>query len=116
MIKFVIFDLDGTLLNTLVDLKESTNFALSQFGFPIRSLEEVRNFVGNGVAKLIERAVVENCEKDVEEKCLAIFKQHYSNNMYNNTAPYDGIIDVLKELRANGIKIGVVSNKFDSTV
>ena len=116
MIKFVIFDLDGTLLNTLVDLKESTNFALSQFGFPIRSLEEVRNFVGNGVAKLIERAVVENCEKDVEEKCLAIFKQHYSNNMYNNTAPYDGIIDVLKELRANGIKIGVVSNKFDSAV
>ena len=62
MIKTVIFDLDGTLLNTLEDLKDATNFALSEFGYPKRSLEEIRCFVGNGVKKLIERAVPDNCE------------------------------------------------------
>ena len=75
MIKTVIFDLDGTLLNTLLDLKESTNYALRQFGYPERTLEEIRYFVGNGVRKLIERAVPETCE-NVEE-CLDVFKKHY---------------------------------------
>ena len=116
MIKTVIFDLDGTLLNTLEDLKDSTNYALVQFGFPQRSLEEVRHFVGNGVQKLIERAVPTICDKETCKKCLAVFKEHYSQNMYNHTAPYMGILDVLKKLRQNEIKIGVVSNKFDFAV
>ena len=116
MIKTVIFDLDGTLLNTLEDLKDSTNYALVQFGFPQRSLEEVRHFVGNGVQKLIERAVPAICDKETCKKCLAVFKEHYSQNMYNHTAPYVGILDVLKKLRQNEIKIGVVSNKFDFAV
>lgn len=116
MIKTVIFDLDGTLLNTLEDLKDSTNYALVQFGFPQRSLEEVRHFVGNGVQKLIERAVPAICDKETCKKCLAVFKEHYSQNMYNHTAPYMGILDVLKKLRQNEIKIGVVSNKFDFAV
>lgn len=114
MIKTVIFDLDGTLLNTLEDLKEATNFALSKYNYPTRTLEEVRCFVGNGVRKLIERAVPENCQ-NVEE-CLAVFKQNYSEIMYNHTAPYNGILKILSDLKANGIKIGVVSNKFDSAV
>ncbi len=114
MIKTVIFDLDGTLLNTLEDLKDATNFALSKFGYSARSLEEIRCFVGNGVRKLIERAVPENCE-NVEE-CLAIFKKNYSENMCNHTNPYNGILEILKTLHDNGIKIGVVSNKFDSAV
>lgn len=114
MIKTVIFDLDGTLLNTLEDLKDATNFALSKFGYSARSLEEIRYFVGNGVRKLIERAVPENCE-NVEE-CLAIFKKNYSENMCNHTNPYNGILEILKTLHDNGIKIGVVSNKFDSAV
>lgn len=114
MKKFVIFDLDGTLLNTLEDLKDSTNFALSEFGYPERTLDEVRSFVGNGVRKLIERAVPPDC--DNVEECLECFKNHYSENMYNKTAPYDGIVEVLKELRARGLKIGVVSNKFDFAV
>lgn len=114
MIKTVIFDLDGTLLNTLEDLKNATNFALSEFGYPKRSLEEVRCFVGNGVRKLIERAVPENCE-NVDE-CLCIFKKNYSENMCNRTVPYNGIVKILKDLKSNGVKIGVVSNKFDSAV
>ena len=116
MIDTVIFDLDGTLLNTLEDLKNSTNFALSEFGFPERSLEEVRSFVGNGVRKLIERSVPQSCDKETTEKCLEIFKKNYSENMYNNTAPYNSILEILKDLRNNGLKIGVVSNKFDSAV
>lgn len=116
MIDTVIFDLDGTLLNTLEDLRNSTNFALSEFGFPERSLEEVRSFVGNGVRKLIERAVPQSCDKETTEKCLEIFKKNYSENMYNNTAPYNSILEILKDLRNNGLKIGVVSNKFDSAV
>ena len=116
MIKTVIFDLDGTLLNTLEDLKDSTNYGLVQFGFPQRSLEEVRHFVGNGVQKLIERAVPAICDTETCKKCLAVFKEHYSQNMYNHTAPYVGILDVLKKLRQNEIKIGVVSNKFDFAV
>ncbi len=114
MIKTVIFDLDGTLLNTLEDLKEATNFALSQFNYPTRTLDEVRCFVGNGVRKLIERAVPENCQ-NVEE-CLSTFKKNYSEIMYNHTAPYNGILKILSDLKANGIKIGVVSNKFDAAV
>lgn len=114
MIKTVIFDLDGTLLNTLLDLKESTNYALRQFGYPERTLEEIRYFVGNGVRKLIERAVPENCE-NVEE-CLDVFKKHYEKNMYNNTVSYNCIETMLKTLKSEGIKLGVVSNKFDLAV
>ena len=114
MIKAVIFDLDGTLLNTLEDLKESTNFALAYFGYPTRSLEEVRNFVGNGVRKLIERAVPKDCSNT--EECLEIFKKNYSENMYNHTKPYNGILEILKNLHQENLKIGVVSNKFDAAV
>lgn len=116
MIKTVIFDLDGTLLNTLDDLKDSTNFALSQFGFPTRTLEEVRQFVGNGVKKLIERAVPDDCDEEITSKCLTIFKEHYSKNMYNHTKPYNGILYVLENLHNQGLRIAVVSNKFDSAV
>lgn len=114
MIKTVIFDLDGTLLNTLLDLKESTNYALRQFGYPERTLEEIRYFVGNGVRKLIERAVPEGCT-NVDE-CLDVFKKHYEKNMYNNTVSYNSIETILKTLKSDGIKLGVVSNKFDLAV
>lgn len=116
MKKAVIFDLDGTLLNTLDDLADSTNYALSRFGYPTRTIEEVRQFVGNGVAKLIERAIPEGKNNPNLEKCLAIFKENYAQNMYNKTAPYNGIIEMLSNLKSKGIKIAVVSNKFDLAV
>lgn len=116
MKKIVIFDLDGTLLNTLDDLADSTNFALSKFNYPTRTIEEVRQFVGNGVAKLIERAIPEGKNNPNFEKCLAIFKENYAQNMYNKTAPYNGISDMLANLKSKGLKIAVVSNKFDLAV
>lgn len=116
MKKIVIFDLDGTLLNTLDDLADSTNYALSKFGYPTRTIEEVQQFVGNGVAKLIERAIPDGKNNPNFEKCLSIFKENYAQNMYNKTAPYNGIIEMLSNLKSKGIKIAVVSNKFDLAV
>lgn len=116
MIKAVIFDLDGTLLNTLEDLTDSTNFALKHFGFPLRSIEEVCSFVGNGVALLIERAIPNGKKNENYEKCLEIFKQNYSQNINNKTKPYDDIINLLKNLKNKGYKTAVVSNKFDKAV
>ena len=112
----IIFDLDGTLLNTLEDLMLSTNYALKSFNYPERTLEEIRNFVGNGVAKLIERAIPNGrCNPDFEA-CLECFKSQYSQTLKAHTAPYDGIIDMLLKLQEKGYKIAVVSNKFDKAV
>lgn len=114
--KIVIFDLDGTLLNTLEDLTDSTNYALEKFGYDKKSLNEVKSFVGNGVSKLIERSIPGGLNNINFERCLEIFKQHYSNNMFNKTKPYPGIINLLKKLKSENVKIAVVSNKFDLAV
>lgn len=116
MIEAVIFDLDGTLLYTLEDLKNSTNFALREFGYPERTLEEVRQFVGNGVRKLIERAVPDGTDTGITEEVLRVFKENYGQNMYNCTKPYNSIEKLLLELKQNGLKTAVVSNKFDLAV
>lgn len=116
MIDTVIFDLDGTLLYTLEDLTDSTNAALEHFGFEKRTVSEVRSFVGNGVKKLIERAIPDGVENPVFEECLGFFKSHYEKNMYNKTKPYDGVLELLKKLEDSGIKTAVVSNKFDEAV
>lgn len=112
----IIFDLDGTLLNTLDDLNDSLNFALTTCGYEPRTLDEVRQFVGNGVQKLVERAVPPHCTAEDIQICLATFKEHYSKNMENKTRPYDGIIKLLQSLKKNNIKIAIVSNKFDAAV
>lgn len=114
-IKAVIFDLDGTLLNTLDDLADSVNRTLQKFGFKTRTIDEIRNFVGNGVGLLIKRSMPEKAEEHFG-KCLEMFKADYSENMRTKTAPYEGIIDLLKELRKKNLKIAVVSNKFDGAV
>lgn len=113
---FAIFDLDGTILDTLGDLRDSVNFALSKNNLPERTTEEIRQFVGNGIRLLIERAVPENTSDDVTDKCFDDFKVHYKDNSANLTKPYDGVIEMLNELKNNGIKLAVVSNKADFAV
>lgn len=107
-----IFDLDGTLLDTLDDLAQSTNHALREIGMPERSLAEVRQFVGNGVRKLIERAVPEGTSPEVTEETLAVFKAHYIDHGLDTTKPYEGVCEMLEELKREGKNIAVVSNKF----
>lgn len=112
--KLIIFDLDGTLLDTLADLHASVNFALEKHGFPLRSIDEVRSFVGNGMALLISRALPENTPDEVVSAVLKTFKEHYSLHSTDNTAPYEGIAELLVQLKGAGCRLGVVSNKADS--
>lgn len=116
MYSLAIFDLDGTLLNTLGDLHSAVNFALRKFRFPERSLEEIRTFIGNGVVKLMERSTPEGTDPVTQLKCLDIFRKHYLGHMADTTAPYEGVTELLKSLRGEGIKIAVVSNKLHPAV
>lgn len=116
MIDTIIFDLDGTLLNTLDDLTDSVNYALEKFGFPLKTDEEVRNAVGNGVAKLIERVIPDGANNSSYEETLTAFKMHYERHCKDKTKPYDGILSMLDELCAKGYKLAIVSNKFDTAV
>ena len=112
----VIFDLDGTLLDTLEDLCDSTNFALAEFGYPKRSLQEVRSFVGNGIGVLIEKALPQGKADPLYGQVLETFKAHYTLNCNNKTHAYEGINELLERLNEAGYKIAVVSNKVDSAV
>lgn len=115
-IKAVIWDLDGTLLDTLDDLAASTNAALMQHGMPVRTREEVRAFVGNGVRKLMMRAVPDGEENPAFEAALASFVAHYGAHSQDHTKPYDGILTVLDTLSAMGVCHAIVSNKIDFAV
>lgn len=110
--KNYIFDLDGTLLDTLDDLTASTNYALHEFGMPVYSRDQIRMFVGNGVRKLIERAVPGGATNEKFEEVLSVFQQHYLQHGMDHTVPYAGIVDLLTKLRAEGRRVAVVSNKF----
>lgn len=112
MYKTYIFDLDGTLLNTLGDLAASTNYALRQYGMPEHTIDDVRRFVGNGVGKLIERAIPEGLANPQYEDVLATFRKHYMLHSLDTTAPYPGIESLLHSLRSHGCNVAVVSNKF----
>ncbi len=116
MIKMIIFDLDGTLLNTLEDLVNSTNYALAKFNFPLKTTEEVRFAVGSGVEKLLECVVPEGKNNKDFYNCLAIFKDYYSQHNCDKTQPYQGIFELLHRLKQANIKIAVVSNKYDLAV
>jgi len=109
-----IFDLDGTLLDTLGDLAAAVNYALRKHGMPERSIDEVRRFVGNGVRKLMQRAVPEGEENPQFEETFATFRQYYLDHSLDTTHPYDGVPELLKELRSRGCRTAVVSNKFDA--
>lgn len=112
----VIFDLDGTLLNTLEDLKDSVNYALGKMGMPLCSLEEVRAYVGNGVRRLMELAVPDGEKNPRFEEAFEVFKKHYSVHCNDKTAPYPGIMELLAKLKEQGYKTAIVSNKFYDAV
>lgn len=107
-----IFDLDGTLLDSLTDLAISCNYALRVNNMPERSLDEVRHFVGNGVKKLMERAIPDGLQNPAFEKTYNDFRQHYLVHNLDNTKPYPGVISLLQRLHSEGKNIAVVSNKF----
>lgn len=110
----VIFDLDGTLLNTLGDLRAATNHALEVRGLPPHSMEEIRQFIGNGIRLLIRRAMPEGTPEAEIDAALDDFKAYYAAHIHDRTVPYDGILQLLTALRKRGIKVAVLSNKIDS--
>lgn len=110
----VLFDLDGTLLDTLDDLADSVNGILGKHGFPLRTREEIRRFLGNGSEQLMRQALPE--ETTDFANYLAEYQAYYKGHMAEKTKPYDGILELLDALRQAGLKIGVVSNKFDTAV
>ncbi len=116
MKKAVIFDMDGTLLNTLEDLYLSTNAALARYGYPERTLEEVRQFVGNGAYNLMCRAVPGGEEDPRLGDCLNAFEEHYGRHLNDHTGPYEGIPELLEKLRQKEIPMAIVSNKPDFAV
>ena len=111
-----IFDLDGTILYTLVDLKNSMNFTLKKFGFPERALDEVRRFVGNGIRNLIIRAAPKGTDEKTIDEMFEVFNEHYAVHCNDNTKSYDGIDELLKKLKEQKVKTAVVSNKADYAV
>ena len=116
MIRAVVFDLDGTLLNTLEDLANATNWALRQHDIPERSLEEVRQFVGNGVRRLMERAVPANTDVELFEQVFADFRSYYVGHCQERTCLYDGVPQMLRSLKEQGLHLAIVSNKLQAGV
>lgn len=112
MIQTIIFDLDGTLVNSVDDIANSCNFALSEVGYKTHPIEAYKYFVGNGVLKLVERALPqEGVSDEIFNQVLEIYTEHYKKHCFDQTRPYDGITELLGKLREKNFKIGVVSNK-----
>lgn len=117
MKKLVIFDLDGTLLNTIDDLGVAANYALEQCGFPTHQISSYPFFVGNGVKRLLERVLPEDARTEaLAEQMRMHFMQYYDNHNVNKTVPYPGIVELLEQLASRGVKMAVASNKYQSAV
>lgn len=112
----VIFDMDGTLLDTLGDLADAVNATMREFGFPERTLEEVRTFVGNGVKVLIDRSLPEGVDPCTAENALLFYKVYYSKHSMIKTGVYPGVIELLEKLKSENVPCAIVSNKVDSAV
>lgn len=116
MTKAVIFDLDGTLLNTLGDLTAAVNHGLAACGLPARTEAQVRGYVGDGVKELIARACPADAEESTKAAVLAAYLPYYAAHNMDLTAPYEGVMELLTDLRQQGVKTAVVSNKHDPAV
>ncbi|MCR5596095.1 MAG: HAD family hydrolase [Lachnospiraceae bacterium] len=115
-INTVIFDMDGTVLNTLDDLTDSVNYVLDRFGLPARTASEYRQFFGNGIKYALECAVPSETDKETIDNMLPIFKEHYDAHCLDKTRPYEGIVELMEQLSVRGYKMAIVSNKIDSAV
>lgn len=115
-INTVIFDMDGTVLDTLDDLTFSMNHVLEQFGMPPRTRKDYRAFFGNGVRYALEKAVPQGTSGEMIDRMLPVFKEHYNAHCLDHTKPYEGIPELMKELKEKGFKMAIVSNKIDSAV
>jgi len=111
-----VFDMDGTILNTIDDLTDATNYAMEKMGYPIHTVTEVKGFVGNGIKKLIERAVPKDTSDEDRVKTYDFFTDFYKIHCKDKTGPYPGIMELLTELKQSGKKLAVVSNKADYAV
>ena len=111
--KLVLFDLDGTLIDTLEDLNLAINYALNKNNFPTRSLEHTYNAIGNGVFILMQRSLPEGTDKETHARCLQDFKDYYKEHYLVNSHPYEGMVEVIKELKQRGYTLGVVTNKYN---
>ena len=115
-INTVIFDMDGTTLNTLVDLANAVNYVLSTFDMPTHEIEEYRKWFGNGIRYAIRCAVPESTSEETIDKMLPVFKKYYGIHCLDETRPYVGILDLMKVLKEHGYKMAIVSNKIDPAV
>lgn len=112
----VIFDLDGTLLDTLDDLTDSVNYAMQKFGFSAHTRAEIRAFLGNGAPTLLERSIPQGVQNPAYEAALAAFKAYYAEHCEDKTKPYEGVPEMLAGLKKEGYHLAIVSNKFDGAV
>ena len=111
-----VFDLDGTLLNTLEDLADAVNYSLKKNKMPLCTITQVCQYVGNGIVKLMERAVPSGKDNPVFEQALSDFKEYYAEHCHDKTALYPGVLALLQNLKKKGVKMAVVSNKADFAV
>lgn len=112
----VIFDMDGTVLNTLEDLTDAVNHVFSQFDLPPRTIDEYRKFFGNGIGYAMRCAAPEGTPDELIDKMIPVFREYYDKHCLDKTRPYDGILELMKTLKAKGYKMAIVSNKIDSAV
>ncbi len=112
----VIFDMDGTLLNTLEDLTDSINYTLEKYSYPTKTVAQVCSYVGNGIKLLVERAIPEGAQDPRFDEIFECFRAHYEIHCEDKTAPYFGVGDLISKLKRDGYKLAIVSNKFDAGI
>lgn len=114
--KTILFDLDGTLLDTIGDLQDSVNYVLRNHGLSEKNTAQIRSYVGDGLRMLMKRSLPENSPEALIDACLSEMKAYYADNCRNRTTPYDGIMHLLQRLKENDFRMGIVSNKADHLV